>query len=865
MTTSRPAVATATVMLVIAVLTAMGGVLPSTPVGAATPATATPAAATPAAVGATTLRVSVTGPAAPMAAESGWPRPAADGRVVAFATRRANLDGGAPATAPFDVALRDPVAQTTVQLSRNLAGTAGANGDSKPLDITPDGRFVLFVSNATDLVAPTASAPGVCELLSTPVELTGPGRCAIYRWDRDATDAAERIVRVSVKDGAAALEGNGDATEAAISDDGNLVAFSSTATDLVAGDTNLHADVFVRDVAAGTTRRVSIASGIGGQQGLNGPAIMPAISGDGQVVAYTSNAPNLLDDDGNEWFDVLVRDLATHTTELVSADIDGAPADWDSFAPSLSADGRYVAFESDAENLVENDINNARDVFVRDRDAETTVLASMPDGGSGFFLSSHSPSLSDDGRSLAFESESDLFVGDDDNGLPDVFVRDLESDAVERVSLNAQSQQAAGHPAHDAAISPDGGFVAFASAEDQWQPASDDNGATDVFLRDRAAMLPIGSLFTAVDPVRVLDSRPGSQVGPFATPWSGQQVRDVTVTGGVVPEDAVAVALNVTVTGTSASSNLRIWPKGLELPTVSSLNWQAGWTVPNAVTVKVGDEGQVSVYNNNGNADVVIDVVGFYAVGEGAGYTALEPERILDSRPESQVGPFDQPWSGQQTRAVTVAGVGGVPANADAVVLNVTVTGTTASSNLRVWPAGPGEVPTVSSLNWQPGWTIPNAVTVKVGDSQAVNVYNNNGNAHVVIDVVGYFDLAAGEAFHPLDPTRIQDSRAGSQVGPYDQPWPEGTPQAITVIGGEVPADAAGVLLNVTVTATTDSSNLRIYPTGLPVPTVSSLNWRPGWTIANAVTAKVGDSGQIDIFNNRGTTHVIADLAGWYG
>jgi Tol biopolymer transport system component len=854
-TTSRPAVATTTATLVIAVLTAMGGVLPSASVGAATPALA----------GATTLRVSVTGPAAPMAAESGWPRPAADGRVVAFATRRANLDGGAPATAPFDVVLRDPVAQTTVQLSRNLGDTAGANGDSKPLDITPDGRFVLFVSNATDLVAPSASAPGVCELLSTPGELIGPGRCAIYRWDRDAADAAERIVRVSVKDGAAALEGNGDATEAAISDDGNLVAFSSTATDLVAGDTNLNADVFVRDVDAGTTRRVSIASGIGGQQGLNGPAKMPAISGNGQVVAYTSNAPNLLDDDGNEWFDVLVRDLATHTTQLVSADVDGAPADWDSFAPSLSADGRYVAFESNAENLVENDINNATDVFVRDRQAETTVLASMPDGGSGFFLSSHSPSLSDDGRSLAFESESDLFDVDDDNGLPDVFVRDLESDAVERVSLNAHGQQATGQPAHDAVISPDGGFVAFASAEDQWQPASDANGATDVFLRDLAGVLPVGSLFTAVDPVRILDSRPGSQVGPFTSPWGSQETRDVVVTGGDVPERAVAVALNVTVTGTTASSNLRVWPKGLALPTVSSLNWQAGWTVPNAVTVKVGEAGRVSVYNNNGNADVVIDVVGFYAVGEGAGYTALEPERILDSRPESQVGPFDQPWSGQQTRSVTVAGVGGVPANADAVVLNVTVTGTTASSNLRVWPAGPGEVPTASSLNWQAGWTIPNAVTVKVGDSQAVDVYNNNGNAHVVIDVVGYFDLAAGEAFHPLDPTRIQDSRTGSQVGPYDQPWPAGIPKAITVTGGDVPAHAAGVLLNVTVTGTTDSSNLRIYPTGLPVPTVSSLNWQPGWTIPNAVTAKVGDNGQIDIYNNRGTTHVIADLAGWYG
>ena len=301
---------------------------------------------------------------------------------------------------------------------------------------------------------------------------------------------------------------------------------------------------------------------------------------------------------------------------------------------------------------------------------------------------------------------------------------------------------------------------------------------------------------------------------------------------------------------------------------MSNLNWQAGWTVPNAVTVKVGDggsaEGKINVYNNNGSANVIIDVVGYYKTDTGAGLTSLDPVRIIDSRPSSQVGPYNSPWLTQTTRDVTVTDAPGVPAGADAVVLNVTVTGTTASSNLRIWPAG-SPTPLVSNLNWQPGWTIPNAVTVKVGANDQISVYNNNGSANVIIDVVGYFDAGTGDEFHPLTPSRIQDSRSGSKVGLYSSPWGSGItrPVPVTATGG-VPVEAAAVLLNTTVTGTTASSNLRIWPSG-PLPTVSSLNWQPGWTIANAVTAKVGGTGQVNIYNNNGNTDVIADVAGWYG
>ncbi|MEZ5143192.1 MAG: carboxypeptidase regulatory-like domain-containing protein [Acidimicrobiales bacterium] len=371
-------------------------------------------------------------------------------------------------------------------------------------------------------------------------------------------------------------------------------------------------------------------------------------------------------------------------------------------------------------------------------------------------------------------------------------------------------------------------------------------------------------------PTRILDSRPPpEQVGPYATPWGPGTTREVTVAGtGGVPADATAVTLNVTVTGTTAPSFLTVWPTGSPRPTASNLNWVAGQTIANAVTVKVGAGGTVSVFNPSGATDVVVDVVGWYdRSGNGAGYTALTPARVLDSRPPpEQVGPHGTPWGAGTDREVTVAGVGGVPADAEAVVLNATVTGTSAESFLTVYPKGATK-PTASNLNWKAGVTIPNAVTVKVGTDGKVDVFNSSGSAHVILDVVGYFRTGSGDAFHPVDPVRFQDSRpAPEQVGAYSTPWGAGADRSVAVsTAGAAPAGAKAVLANVTVTGTTAESFLTVYPNGSPRPTASSLNWKAGVTIANAVTAKVGDGDTISVFNNTGTVHVIADAAGWYG
>ncbi len=377
-----------------------------------------------------------------------------------------------------------------------------------------------------------------------------------------------------------------------------------------------------------------------------------------------------------------------------------------------------------------------------------------------------------------------------------------------------------------------------------------------------------GDSFHSVSPVRLLDSRPGvGNAGGYATPWGPATAREVHVGGvGGVPVDADAVVLNVTVTDPTTAGYLSIYPSGASRPTVSSLNFTAGETIPNQVTVKLGTGGRISIYNFSGNVDVVADVTGYYDSGSGDGFTSVSPTRILDSRPGvGNTGGYSTPWSTATTRDVQVGGLGGVPANADAVVLNVTVTGTTGSSYLSLWPQGSSR-PTVSSLNWTAGETIPNAVTVKLNAGNGkVSVFNLAGNADVIVDVAGYFLPGTGKLFHPLAPARVLDSRPGvGNVGGYATPWGSGTTRSLAMVGaGGVPSGADTVVVNATVTDATAASYLSMWPEGGPRPVVSSLNWVAGETIANAASVKLSGGG-LSLYNAGGQVDVICDVAGYY-
>lgn len=379
----------------------------------------------------------------------------------------------------------------------------------------------------------------------------------------------------------------------------------------------------------------------------------------------------------------------------------------------------------------------------------------------------------------------------------------------------------------------------------------------------------VGSRFHPLTPARVQDSRPsGPQAGPYATPWGPGATRTVQVAGvGGVAADATAVSLNVTVTNPTAAGYLTLWPAGAARPLASSLNWAPSRTVANAVTVAVGASGAVSVFNSAGSTDVIVDVVGYYsATGGGDGFTPLAPARVEDSRPSGpQAGPYGTPWGPATSRTVQVAGVGGVAPGASAAVLNVTVTNPTAAGHLVVWPAGRPR-PLASSLNWTPGQTVPNAVTVPLGDGGRISVFSSAGTTDVIVDVVGWFAPGTGVAFHPSTPERILDSRPGAiPLDPYDSPW-IGTDRGLQITGNAtVPAAAVAVVLNTTATNPSVASHLVVWPWGGAAPLASSLNWTTGLTVPNAVTVMVGSGGQVGLRNHAGAVDLVSDVTGWYG
>jgi streptogramin lyase len=379
--------------------------------------------------------------------------------------------------------------------------------------------------------------------------------------------------------------------------------------------------------------------------------------------------------------------------------------------------------------------------------------------------------------------------------------------------------------------------------------------------------LAAGLQFHAIPAARLLDSRPGVQGDPNSsiTTWGPAESKDVQVAGTRnIPVNAPAVVLNVSVTNTTAAGYLTIWPAGGPRPLASTLNWRAGQTIANAVSTAVGADRRISVFSSAGSTDVLVDVVGYFDGVTGAGFTPVTPSRIQDSRPAGPpVGPYATPWGAKETRTVAVAGVGGVPPDATAVVLNATVTGTRAVGYATLWPAGEPK-PTTSTLNWTAGQTIPNAATVALGTAGTISVFTWS-QADVILDAVGYFASGTGTGFHPIAPIRVQDSRPpGPQVGPYSTPW--GTVARRVHVAGTpgIPANAAAVSLNVTVTQPTAQSYLTVWPAGIAAPLVSSLNYQSADTIANAVTVRIGSLGDVGMKNASGTVHVIADATGWY-
>ena len=277
-------------------------------------------------------------------------------------------------------------------------------------------------------------------------------------------------------------QANFDSGDPSVSSTGRWVAFGSRASNLVPNDTNARSDVFVRDRSNGLTERVSLSSGndsYPGGQG-NDSSFQPDISGDGQHVAFLSQATNLAGTGGDPT-QVYLRNRLDQSTQRVSVSSAEVSGDKASFHPRVSANGRYVTFDSGAANLVSGDTNGTSDVFVRNTVAGTTVRVSVKSDGTQADLAAEKPSISDDGRFVAFETRSAL-VASDTNGATDVYVWDRVTGLTSPVSVASAGAFVPGQ-SRAAAISGDGTKVAFWSDASSLVPG-DTNALEDVFVRD---------------------------------------------------------------------------------------------------------------------------------------------------------------------------------------------------------------------------------------------------------------------------------------------------------------------------------------------------------------------------------------------
>jgi Tol biopolymer transport system component len=296
-----------------------------------------------------------------------------------------------------------------------------------------------------------------------------------------ATPGVTELVSIST-DGQQGDNISGRFAPPAISGNGQVVAFDSIATTLVPDDTNDRADVFVHDISTGVTQRVSVSST--GEQAHN-ISTRPDIDASGNMVAFDSFAGNLVPRDNNRQLDVFVHDRATGQTIRASVSSTEAQADAQSHSPSINASGRFVAFVSSASNLVPSDTNGTEDIFVRDLVEGTTERVSLRSNGAEANSSSTSVSISANGRWVAFASFASNLVRGDTNEHFDVFLHDRVTGRTRRVSVGFDERQA-NAPSTGPAVSRHGELVAFRSTATNLVP-DDTNERQDVFVRDTSS------------------------------------------------------------------------------------------------------------------------------------------------------------------------------------------------------------------------------------------------------------------------------------------------------------------------------------------------------------------------------------------
>ncbi|MEQ1701178.1 MAG: hypothetical protein ABMA25_13780, partial [Ilumatobacteraceae bacterium] len=374
--------------------------------------------------------------------------------------------------------------------------------------------------------------------------------------------------------------------------------------------------------------------------------------------------------------------------------------------------------------------------------------------------------------------------------------------------------------------------------------------------------------FASIVPARLVDTRSAGVTIDGLFQKSGARTAGSVYTvqignRGGVPANAAAAILNVTTVSPAGNGFATVFPCGVTQPTTSSINFAAGRVDANEIVAKLDGTGQVCIYVSKAT-HVLVDAVGY--VTPTSPYIAITPDRYADTRAGAAIVTLDGQYKSEGMRAagstyeVQIANRGAVPANATAVVMNLTVTGSTAGGFATVFPCG--TKPDASSANWTTNLTRPNELIVKLSPTGSICVFVS-APTHLILDVVGY--LPPTEGYTPITPARLTDTRSGKstidglQVG--DGVRPNGNIYQVQVAGrGGVPITATSAAINVSVIAASNGY-LTVYPCG-ELPTASSLNFATGNVRPNELVAKLSPEGRVCIFVS-GSSHLLVDVVGY--
>ncbi|WP_455200623.1 TolB family protein [Kaarinaea lacus] len=339
--------------------------------------------------------------------------------------------------------------------------------------------FYLFMLNACGHPDQQTSSVAPDNLANIPGESDSGSRTSVLTTVQAAIpDIVGETSRISVD--STEQEANGNSINGSISADGRYVVFDSIATNLTSNDTNSTWDIFLRDRLNQNTIKLT-ASPTGDES--DGASIDPVISDNGAVVIFSSSATNLVDDDSNQVADIFRFDMISASLDRISINQDSEEGNNDSDAPDVSADGRYIVFESNATNLVSDmDSNNSTDIFLFDSitgEMERISINSEGEEGNGI---SRNPSVSDDGRYVVFDSLSDNLVNDDNNNASDIFLRDRLLGETHRINIGNNNDETNGD-SETPVISGNGTVVAFRSIASNLVD-NDNNNVHDIFVRD---------------------------------------------------------------------------------------------------------------------------------------------------------------------------------------------------------------------------------------------------------------------------------------------------------------------------------------------------------------------------------------------